>query len=255
MNKEVAVNDQIKATLVNMAPQFRNALPKHIDPEKFIRVAQTAILTNPSLLNCERNSLYASCLKAAQDGLLPDGKEAAFVPFKGTVTYMPMVAGILKKVRNSGDLASITPDIVYEKDEFNYWVDEDGPHIKHVIDFKNSDRGQPVAAYAVAKTKDNSVYIEVMTFDQIMKVKEVSRSKEGPWAGPFADEMAKKTVIRRLSKRLPMSTDLEETIRSDDQYYDFKEQPVVTGSQTPRLEKLMGTSADSNEPQTQGEIV
>ena len=223
MSNALTTKSQIEGTLKAMEPDFARTLPPHIKVDKFTRVAQTAILTNPSLLELERNSLFAACLKAAEDGLLPNGKEAALVPFKGKATYMPMVQGILKKVRNSGELQSIMADIAMEGDEFEYWIDENGPHLKHRIDFKKAERGEPVAAYAVAKTKDGGVYIEVMTMEQVKAVKNASRSKDsGPWAGDFADEMAKKTVIRRLSKRLPMSTDLEDTLARDDQFYDFQ---------------------------------
>lgn len=221
MSNLPAIQEQIRTSLQALAPQLKAALPPHINVEKFIRVAQTAILTNPSVLNCERNSLFAACLKAAQDGLLPDGKEAALVPFGQVATYMPMVAGIMKKVRNSGELSSIMSQIVYEKDPFRYWVDENGEHLTHEPNILSIDRGQPVGAYAIARTKDGGTYIEVMTRDDVERVRDSSRSKDsGPWK-LWPEEMAKKTAIRRLSKRLPMSTDLEDTIQRDDQYYDI----------------------------------
>jgi recombination protein RecT len=255
----VAVQDQIKRSLQELAPQFKAALPPHIPVERFIRVAQTAILTNADILKCERNSLFAACLRSAQDGLLPDGKEAALVSFGGKATYMPMVAGILKKVRNSGDLGSITPEIVYEKDEFEYWVDEKGPHLKHRPALLLPDRGEPLGAYAVAITKDGASYIEFMTRQQIDDVASMSRSKDGPWKGKFASEMAKKTVMRRLSKRLPMSTDLEELLHSDDQFYDLnkkdenEEKPVAEKSS--RLSKLMQEKTATLKADVQAEVV
>lgn len=103
-----------------MQQQIKAALPPQIDPERFTRVAMTAIQSAPTLLNQNRESLFGACIKAAQDGLLPDGKEAALVPFKGQVQYMPMLAGILKKVRNSGELLTISAHVVHEADEFEY---------------------------------------------------------------------------------------------------------------------------------------
>src|SRR3546814_9174090 len=77
---------------------------RSIPVEKFHRVAVTAISSNPDLLNVDRTSLFGALMKAAQDGLLPDGREGAIVPFKGKASWMPMVAGIMKKVRNSGEI-------------------------------------------------------------------------------------------------------------------------------------------------------
>jgi recombination protein RecT len=220
MSKSVSRVDEVRNSLKQMEPQFKMALAKHVSSEKFLRVVQTAIQTNPKLLECDRTSLFAACMKAAQDSLLPDGKEAALVPFKGQVQYMPMVAGILKKVRNSGDLLSLTSQVVCEHDVFNYWIDERGEHIEHRPQMF-SDRGAIIGVYAMAKTKDEGIYIEVLTMDQIGKIKAVSRASNGPWDGPFATEMMKKSAIRRLSKRLPMSTDLENTISADDDMYEF----------------------------------
>lgn len=220
--------DALKKDLSAMKSQFQMALPKHISVEKFTRVLITAIATSPNLVSADRSSLFASCMKAAQDGLLPDGKESAIVTFKNKsgaliAQYMPMVSGILKKVRNSGELSSITAQVVYEKDDFKFWIDSSGEHLEHRPSMFG-DRGKAIGAYALAKTKDNSVYIEVLPLDQIESIRKASRASEsGPWSGAFSHEMWKKSAIRRLSKRLPMSTDLEQVITADDDLYDFND--------------------------------
>lgn len=217
----IAPIESVRGALTQMAPQFKMALPANVTPDKFIRVMMTAIQNNPKLLECVRQSLYSAAMKCAQDGLLPDGRQAALVPFKDQVQYMPMTAGILQKVRNSGELASISPQVVFENDEFEFWVDEKGEHLKHKPKL-TGDRGAAKFAYAVATTKDGSAYIEVMSSEEIEQVRQVSRAKDsGPWRD-WPGEMWKKTVIRRLSKRLPMSTDLESVIHADDALYDLK---------------------------------
>lgn len=254
MSKALTPVQAVKNDLARMKDQFRAALPSHIPVDKFVRTVQTAVATSPQLVASNKQSLFAASMKAAQDGLLPDGREAAIVTFKNKqgeqiAQYMPMVSGILKKVRNSGELASITSQIVYEKDDFEFYVDEDGEHIKHKPNMFG-ERGKEIGAYALAKTKDGAVYIEVMTMDQIAAVKNVSRGKNGPWSGPFASEMIRKTVIKRLSKRLPMSTDLEFTMKADDDLYDLDQQPeekeINSGEDKTapqRLSKLMSDEA------------
>jgi len=225
---------QVRADLYKLEDQFKLALPSTIDPQRFIRVVLTALQQSPDLLKADRASLFAACMKCATDGLIPDGREAALVVYrmKGVmvVQYLPMVTGILKKVRNSGELSTITAQIVYEHDQFKYWVDSKGEHIEHhPVVF--GDRGAPIGAYAIAQTKDGALYIEIMNEKQIQDVRGVSRAKDfGPWSGPFADEMKRKTVIRRLSKRLPMSTDLEQVIHRDDELFDFtRKAPAESG--------------------------
>jgi len=222
--RPMPVAQQVRQQLEAMAPQFALALPPHVPAERFVRVVMTAVQSNPDLLEKDRQSLFESAMKCAQDGLLPDGREAALVIHGAKVTYMPMVAGILSKVRRSGELRSISAHVVYENDEFDYILgDEERIHHKPFI----GERGAPIITYAVAHTKDGGIYREVMTEQQVMAVKAVSKARNGPWSGPFADEMRRKTAIRRLSKRLPMSTDLLAVIERDDEMYDLnKAQPV-----------------------------
>jgi recombination protein RecT len=228
--------EEISQALTRMEPAFKQALPSHVPVEKLRRVLITAISQNPDLQIADRPSLYNACMKAAQAGLIPDGKEAALVMFKNQVQYMPMVAGILKLVRNSGELSTITSQIVHKNDAFDFYVDGDGEHLLHrPLTF--GDRGEKIGVYALAKTKDGAVYIEVMTTAQVMAIKGVSRAQNGPWAGPFAEEMWRKSAIRRLSKRLPMSTDLERVVHADDEMYDLKQ--AVVAEPTPLVSERL----------------
>jgi recombination protein RecT len=247
--KQITPFEEIRHSLTKMESQFQAALPAHIKPEKFIRVACTAIQTNPNLLKANRTSLYASCTKAAQDGLLPDGREAALVTFGDQVQYMPMIAGVLKKLRNSGELSSIATQIIYEKDvkegKFNYWIDSDGEHIDYRPDMF-ADRGQIIGAFAMAKLTDGALYVSVMTKAEIEKVRNVSRAKSsGPWV-QWWDQMAEKTVLRRLSKRLPMSTDIDGLFGDD--HHD--EEVVGVGQQqAPRTAPEMRDVTPEPEPE------
>jgi recombination protein RecT len=238
-----------KNQVVKNEHEFRAALPAHIPVERFTRVVMTAVVNNPDLLDADRRSLFESAMKAAQDGLLPDGREGALVIYntknKGRngngdqwikkVQWMPMIAGILKKVRNSGELISISAYVAYANDEFSYELgDEEKIAHRPALD----NRGAPRLAYAIAKLKDGGVYREIMTVADIEKVRNISRAKDsGPWVG-WWDEMARKTVLRRLSKRLPMSSDLDDLIRRDDSLYDFEGARRSATDNPPRIKTL-----------------
>lgn len=194
------------------AAQFRMALPAHVPVERFQRVALTAIANNPDLMRADRRSLFNACGRAAQDGLLPDGREAALVMFGSAATYMPMVAGILKKVRNSGELAAISTHVVYANDRFEMRLG-DAEELIHVPPPLSQDRGDIVGVYAVATLKNGEKMREVLSKMDVERIRAVSRSKDrGPWV-QWWEEMAKKSAIRRLSKRLPMSTDRDDDLR------------------------------------------
>lgn len=212
---QVQVIDEVRSAITKMEPQFKAALPAHVKPEKFMRVVLTAVGITPALLNADRRSLYSAAMRAAQMGLLPDGREGAIVSFGNAAQFMPMLGGILKTLRNSGELESIDAQIVHRSDKFTYRPGLDMCPI-HEPDWFG-DRGDIVGVYCVAKMKDGGVYVEVMSKAQIEKVREVSRSKNnGPWV-QWWDEMARKTVIRRLAKRLPMSTDMDGALIDDDE--------------------------------------
>ena len=223
----------------SMEGQFRMALPAHVPTERFMRVVMTALGANQDLLKCTRASLLAAAMKAAQDGLLPDGRDAAFVSFAGVVQYMPMIGGILKKVRNSGELKTITAQVAYEKDKFFYRLGDD-EMIEHEP-FLDGDRGKPRLVYAIARTKSDGIYREIMTVADVEKVRSISKAKNnGPWV-QWWDEMAKKTVLRRLSKRLPMSTDLDDIMRRDDDLYDLRgAREEATAANGGRSQSLVG---------------
>jgi recombination protein RecT len=163
----------------------------------------------------ERRSLFGALVKAAQDGLLPDGREGAIVPFKGKAQWMPMVAGIMKKVRNSGEIASWDAFAVYEKDEFERLLGDD-MRIFHKP-YEEGDPGQVVGAYSIVTFKDGSKSKDYLPRWRIDKARQQNPigANSLMWT-KFYDEGAIKSVIRHHSKRLPMATDVEAIFERDE---------------------------------------
>jgi recombination protein RecT len=208
----VVIRDQFQARI----GELRTALPAHISAERFVRVIMTAIQIHPDLAACERMSLWNSAMRCANDGLMPDGREAALVPFKGKVQYMPMYQGLLKKFRNSGQFKWVTAGIVYQGEEYVHFIDETGEHFRHVP----SDNPNPQIrrVYALATTLDGGSFIADLPLKDVDKRRAMSRAtrEDAPWK-QWPDEMMKKTAIRVLSKLLPMSSDLDALIRRDEE--------------------------------------
>ena len=246
----LAPMEAMRLTVTKLEAEFACALPPQISVQKFVRTTMTAIQMNPDLLTADRRSVLAACMKAAQDGLMVDGREAALVIFrsrgKPMAQYMPMIGGLLKKLRNSGELSTIAAHIAYEEDEFRYELGDE-ERIVHRPNL-SGPRGNPLAAYAIAKTKDGAVYREVMSVGEIDKVRQVSRSKDsGPWVS-WWDEMARKTVLRRLMKRLPSSADVDQVVAHDNDTSELTpqvsiDQPIV--AQPSRLQQSMGVIEDA----------
>jgi phage RecT family recombinase len=219
---------QRKNEIQQQEAELRKMLPPSIPTDKFIRTVQTAITLNPDLAECDKNSVLTSCMKAASDGLVLDGREAALVTYNvkkkdGTwgksAQYIPMVAGIIKRVRNSGEVARLNAFVVHENDLFDVEFGLE-MSLRHKPNFANP--GNPMGAYAVCKFKDGETDFEFMSLKQIEGIRDRSKSKDkGPWQTDWS-EMARKTVLRRLAKRLPVDSDLARVVERIDEDYDLK---------------------------------
>lgn len=224
----LAKTEQACNTLQKMAPQFAASLPKHISVEKFIRTAVNAVQNNPEILECDNRSLLVACQKAAQDGLILDGREAALIKFGKVATYMPMVQGIVKKARNSGKVANIIVQLVHKNDDFQFKPGIDRVPICNPDWF--GDRGEPIGAYAVGELVDDSVQVEIMSKAQILTIAAAGNNghQYDPKKGKYFGEWWRKTVLKRLCKYLPSSTDLDGILEYDNKTFgiDFDEPEV-----------------------------
>lgn len=213
---------------------IKKSLPPNITIDRFERTALTAIQMNPSVCEADRTSLFLAVQKAAADGLLPDGREAALAVYGGKVNYMPMVLGIIKRLATAG--ISIDAQVVRENDEFEYALGDDAK-VVHRAPKLGTKRGDLIGVYAIAKLPNGMVMREVMDRDQIDQVRASSKSANaGPWK-QWYDEMARKTVIRRLAKRLPiLDASVAETVAADDDLYDFATANAGPGDTPPQSE-------------------
>jgi recombination protein RecT len=145
--------------------QIEDSLPEGVSLQRFVSVAKTAIRTNSELATADQTSLFGSIVRCAQDGLLPDGREAALVLYKGKVAYLPMIGGIRRIAAVYG--WQIRTNVVYENDEFDYT--EEPPAITHRSVRPGMERGDLVAAYAVATHRDGRRVQTVLHPEDIAK--------------------------------------------------------------------------------------
>jgi recombination protein RecT len=211
----------IRHNLGLMKDQFKACFPSQHHVDRFIRVVMTAVqqnadLTAPNL----RTSFYSACMRCAQDGLMPDGREAALVIYGGQnpgVQYQPMIEGLMKKLRNSGEIVGAPKVHVWkEHDTFDYHLGDD-ERISHKPLI--GERGMTMGAYSIVTLKSGGISREVMSIAEIKAIQARSRSpNKGPWQTDF-DEMCRKTVFRRHYKKLPKSTDLDNVLKADDETF------------------------------------
>jgi recombination protein RecT len=217
-NKVLTPIEDVRRGLGLMQSQFKSLFPTQQHVDRFVRVVMTAVQQNQALLEPElRAAFYGACMRCAQDGLMPDGREAALVAYKGknpTISYQPMVEGMMKKLRNSGEVVGAPRvHVVKEHDQFDYQLGDD-EKIVHKPALNN--RGKLIGAYSIVRLKSGDTSREFMSFEEIDGIRKRSKKPDdGPWLTDF-DEMARKTVFRRHYKRLPRSTDLDNVLAADD---------------------------------------
>jgi recombination protein RecT len=206
-----------------MRDQFARALPKHLTADRFTRVAITALTRVPKLQECTPESFMKCLLDLSAAGLEPDGRRAHLIPYEnrklGVVECQLIIdyKGLVELIRRSGDVVSLRAESVCEKDEFA-WIDG---IVTHAINWRE-DRGKPQAFYAEATMKSGEKQTATMTMAEVEAIRARSRSgNSGPWQTDFV-EMAKKTVVRRLSKMLPLSSEIMRHVEADDTQFTMR---------------------------------
>ncbi|AFC32171.1 DNA-binding phage-related protein [Paenibacillus mucilaginosus 3016] len=228
-NKAAAGNGQgktIAQLFDEMKPAIAQAIPKHLTPERLLRIATTSIRTNPKLKVCTPESLLGAVMQCAQLGLEPSILGHAYlVPYRnkkkeGNKEYFVDEAqfqigykGLIELARRTGHISSIMSQAVHEKDlfEYEYGINE---KLRHVP--ADGDRGPVTKYYAYAKFKDGGYSFMVMSKRDIeLHRDKFSKAKFGPWVDHF-DEMAKKTVLKALMKYMPISVEFQKAVSMDE---------------------------------------
>jgi len=201
----------LKQTLTSeaMREQFAKALPSHLSPERFIRIALTALTRTPKLADCTQASLMRCLLDLSALGLEPDGRLAHLIPYGKDCTLIIDYKGLVDLARRSG--VTIRAEVVCEHDQFD-WVNG---VVTHRVDWRKP-RGEVQAVYAEGSMKDGEIQTATMTRDEVDAIRKRSKSGgNGPWVTDWA-EMAKKTAVRRLAKMLPLSPEFRDALDKDD---------------------------------------
>lgn len=204
--------------------QIAMVLPKHLTADRMARVACTAILKTPKLASCRPESLLQALMLCSQAGLEPDGRNAHLIPYGDQVQVIFDYKGLIALAKRNG-IQNIAAEVVCEHDQFEWNRDAEGLHFKHRVEYRKP-RGEVFAAYCI--WKDGEQFDgEVMTRDEIEGIRKRSKAgNNGPWITDW-NEMAKKTVCRRASKKWPLDAELAEALNDAD---STVQAPAVTTS-------------------------
>ena len=218
LNKGMAIPDMVKA----LGPELKRALPSVITPERFTRIALSALNNTPELQKCTPMSFIAALLNAAQLGLEPNTPlgQAYLIPYKNKgileCQFQIGYKGLIDLAYRNMQMQTIQAQTVYENDTFDYEYGLD-PKLMHRPAF--SDRGEPVYFYGLFKTVNGGYGFSVMSKVE-MDLFAATYSKNfassySPWKSSY-EEMAKKTVIKQALKYAPIKTELQKCLAMDE---------------------------------------
>jgi recombination protein RecT len=216
MNKAIQKQSKsLRDMVISQRNQIAMALPKHMDVDRLIRVSITAMRNNPKILECSQVSVLGSIIQAAQLGLETDGAlgHAYLVPYKRQCQLQIGYRGMIDLARRSGQIISISAQVVSENDEFDFSYGLE-PCLHHKPNLK--DPGEPIAVYAVARLVGGGHQFEVLSLNEIEAAHMASKARSGPWETHWK-EMARKTAVRRLFKYLPVSVEIQKAVGLDEQ--------------------------------------
>jgi recombination protein RecT len=223
----------VKALLKRNEAKIAAVLPEHLDPDKLMQIATTVVQRTPKIAECTPRSLLGACIQSAQVGLSLDPilGESYIVPYNAKVDgqwikqaqFQLGYRGLIKLARNSGEISTIMAMPVYADDEYNEVISEKGVEFEHVPSRNPANNDDLVCVYVVFNFRSGGIHWGRMWKWEIDLVRETSAgyqsslkyNSDSPWTTSYI-EMAKKTVVRRESKYLPLSTEAMSAISSED---------------------------------------
>lgn len=247
----LTVYKQFEAELDERAASLASMLPSTVSPARFKNTVIAAVRQDPSILQASMRTVMASVVCAAQDGLVPDGREGHIAVYNVNVAkkgqpdrwekqaqWNPMAAGLRKRLRELDGIIA-NAEVVHEADKF-VWHQGDEPRIEHEPARLGTDRGKMIGGYCIYKREDGTIlHREVMSCDQIEQTREQSKAKNSLMWTKFQSEGYRKSVLRRGVKTVPVSDQMREIIQRDDEAnFDFAERTETAALTPPPAPKI-----------------
>lgn len=231
----MSTNGNLPAIIVRLRDpavikEMSAAVPSHVDATQWLRVLQTSVMNDRNLLNAKPDSLLREAVKLAQVGLTTDphlGEAYLFADSKGGCQARVDYKGLIKLGRQAGAFTQIYAQDICANDPVKELRAGNDRGIDHKMALSN--RGERLGYYAFVTFADGTVDFEWMELGEIFKIRDqfsqaYKSGRTNPW-GTAEGEMCKKTVLHRLLKRLPKSTQLERAMSMENEA-NFPEQPM-----------------------------
>ena len=249
MSSELTIKQHVQSDAFR--DRVAAVLPKHVTPDRMVAVTLAALMRTPALMgkDVDQASFFKAMMTLSELGLEPDGRQAHLIPFKNSrrgCTEVQLIIdykGIVSMLHRSGQVSRIHCDVIHEHDRFDY---DRGAVTTHTPWWLTGEAkpGDVIGAFCIVAMKDGSEKCELMPRSEIDAIRDRSRAgKSGPWVTDY-NEMAKKTVFRRASKWLPISSEVQAALLRDDD----QRPPIRQASQTIDAEEFRAMLANAPTP-------
>jgi len=207
MSTELATKvTHTKGLIEKRKTQLLEVLPKHIEPDRMLRVFQNAITRNRKLLECTDLSILTTLATCGAFGLEPNTPlgQCHIIPYKDQATFQMGYQGLIELARRAG--TTIRVGTVHENDLFEMECGTE-PKVIHKPCIKG-ERGKVLGYYAIAHPPTGMPLFEYMTKEECIahgkKYSKAFNKPDSPWQ-TAPDSMCLKTVVIRVCKYAPKS--------------------------------------------------
>jgi len=274
--RDLMRSDRMKDALLAILPQFSDDADPDKHAERLIAQAGLVFMANPKLKQVTELSFFDSMMHVAETGLSLSRQsgEAYLVPFAdnrrqvSVCTFMPGYRGLIKLATQTGSVQGVDAVAVFDGEDFDYWEDEHGSHIKHVPNLDDDRKDEGIKyVYSRIRQVGGGTLVRVMNRKQVERIRQGSKNPNGtPWRLHWG-EMAMKTVIKRGLKLVPQSTSdkasriLEHAIDLDNRAAGFEDADLEVIAEQRQAEKQaewdrrMGGESPEPERAEDGEII
>lgn len=208
----------VEDVLRKNAKRLAEALPRHIEPARFMRLVMSSIRRDRKLAACTISSLLSAMMEATTLGLeIGTGVGHCWIlPFRnhGVLECHLLLGykGLVELAYRSNKIALLRAAEVYEGDDFSYrYGTEPFLHHKHTPD---TNWNIITHAYCMSRVREGDLTFEVMEKAEIEAVRSRSRATDGPWQTD-PGMMSRKSVVKRTCKMLPCSAELGRALALD----------------------------------------
>jgi recombination protein RecT len=247
------------AAVESRLPELKQLLPADVPIATFFAHFKTAAMQTQGLLDCTPRSVVLACVRAANDGLVVDGREAVIIvrnqkqkdgSWQRVAVYQRMYSGTLKRVRAALPGCSVEARLVFQADAFKIAFG-DSPSIEHTPTY-GIERGAFLGCYAIVTEKNGMKHRDWMEAEEIDAIRNRSQGYNpekpaGPWASDYG-EMCKKTVLNRLAKLLPQAQGRPAIAADADDHGGATDEVEIFDATTVPLPELEATVAEAEKP-------